>query len=169
VLPLKIINYKHMKLNRNYVTPLIILVFLVVGITGVLMFFHLFDGCTEVVHEFLGLFFVVCAVFHVILNWKALKIHFRKRVFIPAALAVAVISMLLIVQQHYNPKVDTILLERIIKAPVGDVFKALQVDSVETVKRLEANGISIDGAATIEDIWIINDAEPEKVFDLITE
>jgi amino acid transporter len=135
-----------MKLNRNYVTPLITLVFLVVGITGVLMFFHLFDGCTEVVHEFLGLFFVVCAVFHVILNWKALKIHFRKRVFIPAALAVAVISMLLIVQQHYNPKVDTILLERIIKAP-----------------------ISIDGAATIEDIWIINDAEPEKVFDLITE
>lgn len=158
-----------MKLNRNYVTPFISLVFLVVGITGVLMFFHLFDGYTEVVHEFLGLFFVICAIFHVMLNWKALKIHFKRGVFIPAALAVAAISILFIVQQHYNPKVDTIVLGRIIKAPIDDVFKALQVDSIEAVKRLEANGIIIEGARTLEEIWINNNVKPEKVFDLITD
>lgn len=158
-----------MKLNRNYVTPFISLIFLVIGITGMLMFFHLFDGYTEVVHEFLGLFFVVCAVFHIIINWKALKIHFKKGVFIPAALAVAVISALFIVQQHYNPKVDTIVLGRIVKAPVEDVFRALQVDSLEAVKRLEAKGISIEGAATLEEIWTNNDADPETVFDLITD
>ncbi len=158
-----------MKLNRNYVTPFISLVFLVVGITGVLMFFHLFDGYTEIVHEFLGVFFVICAIFHIILNWKPLKIHFKKGVFIPAALAVAVISILFIVQQHYNPKVDTIVLGRIVKAPVDDVFKALLVDSVEAVKSLEANGISIEGAVTLEDIWINNNVNPEKVIDLITD
>jgi hypothetical protein len=158
-----------MKPNRNYITPFTSLIFLVVGISGLLMFFHLFDGYTEVVHEILGLFFVVCAVFHIILNWKALKIHFKKGIFIPSALAVAVVSILFIVQQHNNPKVDTILLERIIKAPIDDVFKALQVDSFEAVKKLEANGISIEGAATIEEIWISNDAGPEKVFNLIME
>ncbi|RCW39043.1 DUF4405 domain-containing protein [Marinilabilia salmonicolor] len=158
-----------MHLNRSYVTPFITLVFLVVGITGLFMFFHLFDGYTEVVHEFLGLFFVIFAVFHVIINWKALKIHFKKGVFFPAALAVAVMSILFIVQQHYNPKVDTIVLERIIKAPIDDVFRALQVDSVEALKRFEANGISIDGAATMEEIWTNNDATPEEVFDLITD
>ncbi|PRY97839.1 uncharacterized protein DUF4405 [Marinilabilia salmonicolor] len=158
-----------MKLNRNYVTPFISIVFLVVAITGLLMFFHLFDGYTEVVHEFLGLFFVIFAVFHVIINWKALKIHFKKGVFFPAALAVAVMSILFIVQQHYNPKVDTIVLERIVKAPIDDVFRVLQVDSVEAAKRLEANGISIDGAATMEEIWTNNDATPEEVFDLITD
>lgn len=158
-----------MKLNRSFVTPFITLVFLVVALTGLLMFFHLFDGYTEVVHEILGLFFVILAVFHIILNWKALKIHFKKRVFIPAALAVAVISILLIVQQRYNPKFDTILLERIIKAPIGDVLKVLQVDSIEAVKRLEANGISFEGAATMEEIWINNNVRPKKVFDLIME
>lgn len=158
-----------MKLNRNYVTPFISLVFLVVGITGVLMFFHLFDGYTEIVHEFLGVFFVICAIFHIILNWKPLKIHFKKGVFIPAVLAVAVISILFIVQQHYNPKVDTIVLGRIVKAPVDDVYKALLVDSVGAVKRLEANGISIEGAVTLEDIWINNNVNPEKVIDLITD
>jgi len=57
-----------MKLNRNYVTPFISLVFLVVGLTGVLMFFHLFDGYTEVVHEYMGMFFVICAISHIVLN-----------------------------------------------------------------------------------------------------
>lgn len=158
-----------MKLNRNYVTPFISLVFLVVGITGMLMFFHLFDGYTEVAHEFLGLFFTICAVFHIILNWKALKIHFKRGVFIPAGLAVAAVSIFFIIQQYFNPKVDTILLERIIKAPINDAFKALQVDHFEAVKRLEASGISADGAETIQDIWKNNNADPEEVFDLITE
>ncbi|WP_270087090.1 DUF4405 domain-containing protein [Sphingobacterium sp. SYP-B4668] len=156
-----------MKLNRNYITPFISLVFLVVGLTGVLMFFHLFDGYTEIVHEFLGLFFVVCAVFHIILNWKALKIHFKRGVFIPAGIAVAVISLLFIIQQQLHPKVDTKLLDRIIQAPINDVFKALNVDSSKAVKRLESNGISIDGATRLEDIWIKNNADPEEVFDLI--
>lgn len=158
-----------MKLNRNYITPFISVVFLVVGLSGLLMFFHLFDGYTEVVHELLGIFFVVCAVFHIMLNWKALKIHFKKNVFIPAGLTVAVISALFIVQQQVNPKVDTILLERIIKGPIDDVFKVLRVDSAEAVKRLQANGISIVGAKTIEEIWINNDADSEDVIDLITE
>mgnify|MGYP000869958899 CR=1 FL=1 len=70
-----------MKLNRNYVTPFISLVFLVVGISGVLMFFHLFDGYTEVVHEVLGVFFMICAVMHIVLNWKPLKMHFKKAFF----------------------------------------------------------------------------------------
>lgn len=158
-----------MKLNRNYITPFISLVFLVVGLSGLLMFFHLFDGYTEVVHEFLGVFFVVCAIFHIILNWKALKIHFKKGVFIPTALAVIVVSILFIVQQHFNPKVDTLLLDRIIKAPINDAFKALEVDYSEAVKRLDTKGISVEGATTIEAIWINNNADPEEVIDLIVE
>ena len=158
-----------MKLNRNYVTPFISLIFLVVGISGILMLFHIFDGYTEVVHEFLGLFFVICAVFHIVLNWKALKIHFKKGVFIPAALAVAVISILFIIQQQYDPKLDTIVIDRIIKAPIDDVFRALQVDSFSAVERLEANGISLEGATTLEEIWINNDADPREVIDLITD
>lgn len=158
-----------MKLNRNYVTPFITLVFFVVGLSGLLMFLHLFDGYTEVVHEFLGVFFLLCAFFHILLNWKALKIHFKKGVFIPAGLAVVIVSIIIIIQQQLNPKVDTMLLNRIIKAPVDDVFKALQVDSSQAVIRLQTNGISIDGAKTIEDIWINNDVDPEEVFDLIME
>ncbi|MDX9769336.1 MAG: DUF4405 domain-containing protein [Tenuifilaceae bacterium] len=158
-----------MKLNRNYVTPFITLVFLAVALTGVLMLFHLFDGYTEVVHEILGLLFVVLSVFHITLNWKALKIHLKKRAFILTALVVVAISILLIVQQHYNPKFDDILFERIIKAPIGDVIKVFQIDSTETVKRLKANGISFEETATMEEVCIKNKVHPKVVFDLIME
>src|SRR5690554_5924031 len=141
-----------MKLNRKYITPIISLIFLVVAITGTLMFFHLLDGYTEVAHEFLGLIFLICTIFHIILNWQALKIHIKKDVFIPAALIVAVITLLFIVQQQYNPKTDTILLNRIITAPIDDVFKVLQIDPYNAVKRLEENGIATKGAATMEEI-----------------
>jgi len=110
-----------MKLSRSFITPLITIIFLAVALSGLLMFFHIFDGYTEVVHEILGVFFVVFSVLHVILNWKALKIHFKKRVFILSTIVVAVISILLVIQQQKSPKFDTILIERITNAPIEDV------------------------------------------------
>ena len=158
-----------MKLNRNYVTPFISLVFLVVGISGLLMLFHIFDGYTEVVHELLGLFFIVCAIFHVILNWKALKIHFKKGVLIPALCGVVSISIALIVLERMYPPVDTIIIGRIVKAPISDAFHALGINYDRAGERLKQKGISLEKAATIEDIWINSGADPEEVIDLITE
>ena len=48
-----------MKIKREIVTPYLALVFFVVALSGILMFFHLFDGYTNVVHELLGLTFVL--------------------------------------------------------------------------------------------------------------
>src|SRR5690554_7974283 len=78
-----LLNKLPMRLMRNFVTPVLTVIFVMVALTGMLMFFHLFDGYTEVVHEILGLFFVVCTILHIILNWKALKLHFKKKVFLP--------------------------------------------------------------------------------------
>ncbi|MGN0020752.1 MAG: DUF4405 domain-containing protein [Sphingobacterium hotanense] len=158
-----------MKLSRNYITPFISLTFLVVGVSGVLMYFHLFDGYTEILHELLGLFFLICAVLHILLNWKALRIHFNRGVIMPAGIAIVVLSVLIISQQQFHPKVDTVLLDRLVKAPIEDVFKALAVDSAEALVKLNAHGISADGAECLEEIWKNNNAEPEEVFDLILQ
>ena len=158
-----------MRPSRNYITPFLSLVFLVVGVSGLLMFFHLLDGYTEVVHELLGLFFVICAIFHIILNWKALKIHFKKAVFIPAMLGIMTTSAMLIVSESMYPPVDIQIMDRIVKAPVVDAFKALGINYEQASGKLRKNGISMKKALTIEDIWIKNDVDPEKVIDLIME
>lgn len=158
-----------MKPNRNNVTPFISLVFLVVAISGLLMFFHLFDGYTEVVHEILGLFFVVCAIFHIILNWKALKIHFKKGVFLPALFGVVTVSAILIVSERMYPPVDLQMMERIVKAPVGDAFRALDINYDKASAKLKEKGILIEKATTIKEIWLNNNSDPEEVIDLIME
>lgn len=98
-----------------------------------------------------------------------LKKHFKKKIFWVTILVSPIISALFVVQQQANPKVDTIIMERIVKSPIPHLFNALQVDSLETVKRLEDYGVSLEGAKILEDLWINNDVRPEKVIDLITE
>jgi len=158
-----------MKLNRNYITPFISLVFIVVGLSGLLMLFHLFDGYTEVVHEILGMFFIICAIFHIILNWKALRIHFKKGVFIPALLGVLVLSVILIISERMSPPVDLIIFHKMVKAPINDAFRALDINYEKASEKLKENGLTIEEATTIEDIWINNNSNPEKVIDLIME
>lgn len=156
-----------MKLNRNYITPFISLVFLVVGISGLLMLFHLFDGYTEVVHEILGMFFIICAIFHIIINWKALRIHFKKGVFIPALLGVLTLSVILIISERMSLPVDLVIFNKMVKAPINDAFKTLDINYEKASEKLKENGLSIEEATTIEEIWINNDSNPEKVIDLI--
>ena len=158
-----------MKLNRKYITPLITLTFVITGISGIMMFLHIMDGYTEVLHEFMGLFLVILSILHIIVNWEMLKKHFKKKIFWVTILVSPIISALFVVQQQANPKVDTIIMERIVKSPIPHLFNALQVDSLETVKRLEDYGVSLEGAKILEDLWINNDVRPEKVIDLITE
>ncbi|MEE6188005.1 DUF4405 domain-containing protein [Niabella digestorum] len=156
-----------MKLNRNYITPFLSLVFFVVGISGLFMFFHLLDGYTEVVHEVLGVFFIVCAIFHIILNWKALKVHFKKRVFLPALLSVLTLSGIIIISERMFPPVDLQIMNRIVRAPVKDAFNALNIDYYEAKKRLKTIGIAVDEAQYFEDLWKNTHADAEEVIDLI--
>lgn len=156
-----------MKLNRNFVTPLIALVFLVVGFSGVLMYFHLFDGYTEIVHEYLGLTFVVFSIFHIIINWGDLKSHFRKKIFIPAGIVVLVISIGFIVLEKIYVPIDIVLIEKLVKAPISDSFRVLEIDYSKASQTLENNGIFIGDSKTIEDIWIKNESSPQEVIELI--
>lgn len=156
-----------MKLNRNYITPFISSVFLIVGLTGLFMFFHIFDGYTEVVHEYLGLAFTICAAFHIAVNWKALKFHFGKKVFIPAATTVLLISTIFVVLERIYVPIDMVLLDKIVTAPLSDSFKVLNINSTETIEKLKNNGFVIDNAKTLEDIWINNESDPEEVINLI--
>jgi hypothetical protein len=55
-----------MKLNREMITPYLGAIFIVVSVTGMLMFFHLPDNYTNVVRELLGLTFSSFAILHII-------------------------------------------------------------------------------------------------------
>jgi hypothetical protein len=67
-----------MNIQRNWVTPITAGSFLLVGVTGVLIFFHADSGANKFVHEWLSLVLLGGAVLHTTANFGGLKVHLRK-------------------------------------------------------------------------------------------
>lgn len=61
--------------QRPWITPLVTGIFLIMAVTGSLMFFHLDIGINKTAHEWLGWAMVVGVVLHVVLNINAFKRH----------------------------------------------------------------------------------------------
>ena len=67
-----------MKTLRSWATPLIIGSFLIMGVSGILMFFHVETMLMKVVHEWAGWIMVSGAFAHLVLNWRAFTTYFRR-------------------------------------------------------------------------------------------
>ena len=63
---------------RAWVTPITIGSFLLIGVTGLLMFFKVPGGLVVVAHEWLSPVFVVGACLHVWLNWGAVRANLTR-------------------------------------------------------------------------------------------
>ena len=68
----------HGGIIARYATVVTTATFLVTGVTGVLMFYHLGGPYLRTAHDWLGMAFVVAAAFHVVRNWRALVKLMRK-------------------------------------------------------------------------------------------
>ncbi|XXX76429.1 DUF4405 domain-containing protein [Sorangium sp. So ce134] len=156
-----------MKLNRHLITPFLTFFFVPVGVSGALMFFHLADGFTEVLHEVLGLTFVLFVALHVVINWKSMRSYFGKTNFTIAAAAVTILSGGLIALERAQLPVDLIILEKVARAPISHSFRVLEIDHTKAATALNKRGIELDGAETIEDIWVNNDSSPEEVVETL--
>nr|WP_319249759.1 DUF4405 domain-containing protein [uncultured Celeribacter sp.] len=76
---------------RKFATPLTIGSFFIVGVTGVLWYFHIVTDLGRWLHEIIGLAMVIIVALHVILNWRAFKIYFKR----PIALGIIAASLVL--------------------------------------------------------------------------
>ncbi|MBN1910760.1 MAG: DUF4405 domain-containing protein [Pirellulales bacterium] len=61
--------------------------FVVMAVTGVMLFFHVNVGLSKLAHEWLGWVLIVGGLAHVVVNWKAFLAYFRK----PASVAIVAI------------------------------------------------------------------------------
>jgi hypothetical protein len=66
-------------LDRQWATPLTAGLFLLMAVTGGLMFFHLDTGLNKAAHEWLGWALVAGAIAHAAVNWGPLKRHLSTR------------------------------------------------------------------------------------------
>ena len=68
-----------MNIQRSWVTPITAGSFLLVGVTGILIFFHIDSGANKFVHEWLSWVLLGGALLHTTANFTGLKMHLRSR------------------------------------------------------------------------------------------
>jgi len=63
---------------RKWATPTTMGAFVLLAVTGVLMFFHLDSGLNKTAHEWLGWALLAGVAAHVAVNFRAFKTYFKK-------------------------------------------------------------------------------------------
>lgn len=154
---------------RDIATSVTTLVFIVVGVSGVMLYFKIFNGQVKELHEILGLAFVVAAFFHVFVNWKAMKNYFGKKVFITSCLVVAIISGIF-VSQSLNRGNDPkgMVLRSIITAPIQSSLSVLNIDYETAINKLKDSNMQGLDKKTIGEIAKANSSSPFKIIAIIS-
>lgn len=154
---------------RDVATSLTTIVFFIVGLSGVMLYFKLFDSQVKELHEILGLAFVVAAVLHVFVNWKAMKNYFSKKIFISFVIVLALISGVFIsnnLSAGENPK--GLVLKSMIEAPINSSLQVLNVDYDKAMNKLKNGNITnVDGNSILA-IAKANKTSPFKIIAIIT-
>ena len=154
--------------KRDIATSLTTLIFIVIGTTGIMMYFHIFDKYTKEMHEILGLVFVGAVFLHVFFNFNSMKLYFKKKTF----LTISILTLLTVgIFVANSPKGDNpkrLIIESVLTSNIEKSF-LLFVDDIDFAKiKLEKAGIKVDEAKTIEEIAKKNNLSPFKIIDTIT-
>ncbi|WP_345972863.1 DUF4405 domain-containing protein [Sulfurimonas diazotrophicus] len=155
-------------LIKESATSLTALVFFVVGVSGVLLYFHLFDVQVKALHETLGLLFVAAALLHVYFNWKGMKRYFPKKVFMGFTAVLTAVSIAFIASSESGPNPKVTLIDRALNAPLSVSLPLLETDREAAETLLGDRGITLGGADSLAAIARANSVSPFELVMMIT-
>ena len=134
---------------RSWATPLTIGSFVIMGTTGVLMFFHADSGLNKVIHEWAGWAMVIGVGAHLVLNWRAFTTYFKR----PVAKAimgggVALLALSFVPVSGGESPVGAVM-RGLEAAPIEKVIALTGLDGNAGLAKLEAAGVEIARGQTI--------------------
>jgi len=65
-------------LNKSQISPILAVLYIITSVTGICLFFHIHGKMIIVLHEWLGIIFVIISILHIMLNWKIFAAYFKK-------------------------------------------------------------------------------------------
>ncbi|MGI3187014.1 DUF4405 domain-containing protein [Nioella aestuarii] len=139
---------------RKWATPLTVGSFMIMGVTGTLMFFHLDSGLNKLVHEWAGWAMLIGVGAHLVLNWRAFAGYFKRPVPLTVMLVSAAVLGASFVSTGAETRVNPLILVTgaVVRAPLSDVA-ALTGQSVdEILAQLQEMELAADANMAIADI-----------------
>ncbi|MDR3347087.1 MAG: hypothetical protein LBN32_00585 [Helicobacteraceae bacterium] len=157
-----------MKLN-SFSTPLIIGIFVIVFISGVLMFFHVKTAPLVALHEWFGIGFAAAALLHLINHKKPTVQHFKRPLAIAlicAAIASGALFYALAPKKGSN--YAKMIVERTYQAPIAVSVGIFGLEFDEAIDKLRLNGIAIESDQdTIKTVAQKHGISPDRVVEAL--
>jgi membrane protease YdiL (CAAX protease family) len=152
---------------KVWATSLTALVFLVVGISGVMLFFHLGEQYVKNLHEYLGVLFVFAAFFHLFFNWKPMKRYFTKRAFQIGLVGTILVSALFVLNSSSSHSSKGALANLLLQAPLQTSSSVFHTDAKSAIESLKSANIDAREQDTIVSIAKRNQISPMEVVNVL--
>jgi uncharacterized membrane protein YuzA (DUF378 family) len=126
---------------RKYATPLTAVLSLVVGVSGSMMFFHLFKSKVQGLHEWLGMAFLLAFVLHGVRNRRPFVALFKQtRSYVLLGVAAVAAATFLLLAPPAKITMSKGLPQALLKAPMAALAPALGVKLETALSRVIAAG-----------------------------
>lgn len=135
-----------MKLNRDWVTPLLTGAFALMAVTGILMFFHLDSGLNKLAHEWVGWVMVAAVLLHLAISWFGFKRYFTqpgKARPILALSALVIAGSFVPLGGSPGPNPPMLALRAVTAAPLAQVAPLTGRTAEQLVAELKAAGFEV--------------------------
>lgn len=139
---------------RSWATPLTIGAFVMMAMTGILMFFGWTAGLTTVAHQWLSWFFLLGAGGHIAANWRPLRNHLKAawgRASL-ACFAILLIASLFTWGQVTGPQLERPIMLTLVDAPLSSLASITHRSPDAMIERFRAHGVRADPHQTIRDV-----------------
>jgi len=156
---------------KSWATPLAAGTFIILAVTGILMFFKINAGYIKPVHEWLSWAMVIGVVFHTIANWKAFTAYFSRQPslsIIAAGLIITALSVFAPSSEKGNFKKN--MFRAIKSAKIETLADMTDQNSAVIIRKFESNGITeAETAMTVKEIAAQSGKKEEEILRVIFE
>lgn len=159
---------------RRWATPLVIGSFILMSITGIMMFFHIEAGIIKAAHEWLSWAMVIAVAFHVLLHWKSFSRYFSQKVAVSLIGLFAVITVAAMFinggdERHGPPggRAGSMAATQVLMNAPLDKLAGITGSTLESLQaKLQEQGLELTSAAgSLADIAQQNQRNPAELLN----
>jgi hypothetical protein len=156
-------------INLQFATSATALLFLVIGTSGVMMYFHFYDKYVKEMHEVLGLVFVGAVLLHVTAHKNNLKGYVKKPFFQFLSVILLITAVLFVADVKDGPNPKKVIINSVLDTPLQNSIAVFQADRQNVEKKLAEQGFKVDFSKSIRELAKEKETSPYKVVNLITQ
>lgn len=154
---------------KSWATPLATGTFIILAVTGILMFFKIETGFIGPVHEWLSWALTAGVALHIAANWKSFTAYFSRKpalAIIGTGLLVTLISVFAPVKKESNPRMNIL---RAVESSSLETVAGVAAEKSETIiSKLQSKGITVEKPSmTIREIAAKNSREEKDILGII--